>query len=63
MEKPAALREAIQAALPEFKTDPDRLRIYVDGGEIEPARAPSATKPPTPSTCLPKKSPKTNSPA
>ncbi|MRN37199.1 phage tail protein [Neisseria sp. N95_16] len=38
MEKPAALREAIQAALPEFKTDPDRLRIYVDGGEIEPAR-------------------------
>ncbi|WP_373745980.1 phage tail protein [Neisseria dentiae] len=39
MEKPALLREAVQAALPEFAADPDRLRIYVDGGEIIPARA------------------------
>lgn len=38
MEKPAALRKAVQAALPEFAENPDRLRLYIDGGEIAPAR-------------------------
>lgn len=34
MEKPVSLREVIQAALPELADAPDRLRIYVDGGEV-----------------------------
>lgn len=38
MEKPASLREAVQAALPELAEHPDRLRIYIDGGDIKPAR-------------------------
>lgn len=36
MEKPASLRAALQAALPEFKNHPEKLRIFVTSGSIEP---------------------------
>lgn len=34
MIKPASLRTALVAALPEFQADPDRLSIFVDKGRI-----------------------------
>ena len=34
MIKPGTLRAALVAALPEFQTDADRLRIYIDSGRV-----------------------------
>ena len=34
MIKPGTLRTALVAALPEFQTDADRLRIYIDSGRV-----------------------------
>lgn len=34
MEKPASLRAALVAALPEYRRDPDKLVLYVDKGRL-----------------------------
>ena len=39
MEKPASLRAALQAALPELAEHPEKLRLFVTGGHIEPNKA------------------------
>jgi hypothetical protein len=40
MNKPASIRAAIVAALPELKRDPDRLQVYVDKGRVRATGAP-----------------------
>lgn len=37
MKKPASLRAAITAALPDLATDPDKLTVHIDAGVIEAA--------------------------
>ena len=34
MEKPASLRAALEAALPEYRRDPDKLALFVDKGRL-----------------------------
>lgn len=41
MIKPASLRTAIEAALPDVRRDPDRLLVYIDEGSIRCTAAPS----------------------
>ena len=38
MEKPASLRAAFQAALPELAAHPEKLRLFVTAGSIEPTK-------------------------
>lgn len=40
MIKPGQLRTALEAALPEFVSEPDRLAIYVDNGRVVSRRKP-----------------------
>ena len=41
MIKPASLRAAIEAALPDLKRNPDRLLVFIDEGSIRCTGAPS----------------------
>lgn len=41
MIKPASLRAALEAALPDLKRNPDRLMVFVDEGSIRCTAAPS----------------------
>lgn len=41
MRKALSLRTAITEALPEFATDPDRLRIWVEDGTVRSTQSPS----------------------
>lgn len=34
MKKPASLRQAIEAAMPDIKANPDKLKVYIDSGHI-----------------------------
>lgn len=41
MNKPASLRRLLEAAVPQFKRDPDKLHIFLDEGNVMATAAPS----------------------
>lgn len=41
MNKPASLRTALELALPELKTNPERMLVFIDKGRIVSTQAPS----------------------
>lgn len=41
MNKPASLREALTLAIPELKTNPERMLMFIDRGQIVSTQAPN----------------------
>lgn len=41
MNKPSSLREALAFAIPELKTNPDRMLVFIDKGQIVSTQAPN----------------------
>lgn len=41
MNKPPSLRAALEQALPELKTNPERMLVFIDKGQIASTQAPS----------------------